>query len=149
VKAPGQAEGGQDSVITGWHAWQIGCTGAGDPLLVSVPVHNAWETGGAWTESVQCYECRQAENAACLCGMVALDELPADVAAQNMYFVGQVELRGNVRRVPGGWRADQARPIEIQVPGQWAELAPSYAQTYGCPVRLDVEKPYASSPTIS
>lgn len=123
------------SVVTGWTAWQAGWGPGQGALLVNVPVHNAWETQRGWTDEVLCHECRSELDETCLCGMVAFERREDIGEVAKDHFVGRVELRGNVRRIAGGWRADQARPIEIHVPEHLADLAPSYARSYACTVR--------------
>ncbi len=119
----------------GWRSWQAKWSFGDRALLVS-PDRNdfVWSGGGQWSDAV----CEHGAGSDCQCGFNAFISERQLLTSQYMLnrVWGQVELAGEVREFPLGYRAQMARPLKLYVRESDADLAEALAGRYGCEVEI-------------
>jgi hypothetical protein len=128
--------------VVGWKVWRVDVTD--DVRLRSVLYGDLWPTADPLRADCRrmLHQAHEAPCAGCECGVHAGRELAAwehylAIDAETRVF-GRVLLWGSTIEGSAGWRAEQARPVEIFVPAA-VENAPRVAEglsTYGVAVHV-------------
>ncbi len=123
----------------GWRTWDVKQS-FDRPVLMSPIFKILWPWRFERSVQALCEHSAKERTKAdvCRCGINAfhsLQQLGCEEYVDQIVW-GQVELWGEVREYPGGYRAECARPISLWISPEAKnaqELAENLAELYGCP----------------